>query len=101
VRALPAGDADARPVRQAHERGRHRIDVNDPARPRRRSSTRPASPPGRHRIGLGRTVIDYNLPGLPATFFLDSRHRIVKRVTGRTTELTTGAALIGERAGRG
>jgi cytochrome c biogenesis protein CcmG, thiol:disulfide interchange protein DsbE len=46
------------------------------------------------------TVIAYDLPGLPATFFLDARHRIVKRVYGAVTqaELTSGATLINERA---
>ena len=46
------------------------------------------------------TVIAYGLPGLPATFFLDARHRIVKRVYGAVTraELTSGAALINPRA---
>jgi len=48
----------------------------------------------------GSTVVDYNLPGLPATFFLDARHLIVKRVYGAVSqaELTSGAALIDERA---
>jgi cytochrome c biogenesis protein CcmG, thiol:disulfide interchange protein DsbE len=46
------------------------------------------------------TVIAYDLPGLPATFFLDARHRIVKKVYGPVTqaELTSGTALINERA---
>jgi cytochrome c biogenesis protein CcmG, thiol:disulfide interchange protein DsbE len=46
------------------------------------------------------TLIAYNLPGLPATYFLDARHRIVKRVYGAVTqaELTSGTALINERA---
>lgn len=45
------------------------------------------------------TVTAYDLPGLPATFFLDSRHRIVKRVFGALTqaELTSGTALINAR----
>jgi cytochrome c biogenesis protein CcmG, thiol:disulfide interchange protein DsbE len=45
------------------------------------------------------TVIAYDLPGLPGTFFLNSRHQIVKRVYGAVTqaELATGAALIGQR----
>jgi thiol-disulfide isomerase/thioredoxin len=44
------------------------------------------------------TVIAYDLPGLPATFFLDAHHRIVKRVYGAVTEaeLTSGTALISE-----
>ena len=47
-----------------------------------------------------RTVVAYGLPGLPATFFLDARHRIVKRVYGAVSqaELTSGTALINERA---
>jgi thiol-disulfide isomerase/thioredoxin len=46
------------------------------------------------------TVIAYDLPGLPATFFLDAHHRIVKRVFGAVTqaELTSGTVLIDERA---
>jgi cytochrome c biogenesis protein CcmG/thiol:disulfide interchange protein DsbE len=46
------------------------------------------------------TVMAYDLPGLPDTFFLNSRHQIVKRVYGAVTqaELTAGAALIGQRA---
>jgi thiol-disulfide isomerase/thioredoxin len=49
---------------------------------------------------MGSTVVAYNLPGLPATFFLDARHRIVKRVYGALTqtELTSGTALISDRA---
>jgi cytochrome c biogenesis protein CcmG/thiol:disulfide interchange protein DsbE len=48
----------------------------------------------------GSTVVAYNLPGLPATFFLNARHLIVKRVYGAVSqaELTSGAALIDERA---
>ena len=35
-------------------------------------------------------------PGIPETFFLDARHRIVKRVLGGVTrqELTAGVALM-------
>jgi cytochrome c biogenesis protein CcmG, thiol:disulfide interchange protein DsbE len=46
------------------------------------------------------TVIAYDLPGLPDTFFLNSQHQIVKRVYGAVTraELAAGAALIGQRA---
>jgi cytochrome c biogenesis protein CcmG/thiol:disulfide interchange protein DsbE len=46
------------------------------------------------------TVIAYDLPGLPATFFLDARHRIVKKVYGPVSqaELTSGTALINEQA---
>ena len=49
---------------------------------------------------MGSTVIAYDLPGLPATFFLDSHHRIVKRVYGAVSqaELTSGTALISKRA---
>jgi thiol-disulfide isomerase/thioredoxin len=49
---------------------------------------------------MGSTVIAYDLPGLPATFFLDSHHRIVKRVYGAVSqaELTSGTALISDRA---
>jgi thiol-disulfide isomerase/thioredoxin len=52
---------------------------------------------------MGSTVIAYDLPGLPATFFLDSHHRIVKRVYGAVSqaELTSGTALISDRAKRG
>ena len=80
------------------------IDVNDPtssalAFVHKTGVTYPVAT----ESAMGRTVIDYNLPGLPATFFLDSRHRIVKRVYGAVSqaELTTGAALISERAGQG
>jgi cytochrome c biogenesis protein CcmG, thiol:disulfide interchange protein DsbE len=43
-----------------------------------------------------KTALAYNVPGLPATFFLNSSHQIVKRVFGGVTlpVLTTGAALI-------
>lgn len=46
------------------------------------------------------TVVAYDLPGLPATFFLDAQHRIVKRVYGAVTqaELASGTALINDRA---
>ena len=46
-------------------------------------------------------AIAYNLPGLPATFFLNSRHVIVKRVYGAVTqaELAKGARLMAGRAG--
>ena len=45
-------------------------------------------------------AIAYNLPGLPATFFLNARHVIVKRVYGAVTEadLASGARLM---TGRG
>jgi cytochrome c biogenesis protein CcmG/thiol:disulfide interchange protein DsbE len=76
------------------------IDVNDQASSalafvRRNGVTYPvASEPA-----MGSTIVAYNLPGLPATFFLDSRHRIVKRVYGAVTqaELASGTALIDER----
>ncbi|HUL24488.1 MAG TPA: TlpA disulfide reductase family protein [Streptosporangiaceae bacterium] len=77
------------------------IDVNDQASSalafvRRNGVTYPVAT----EPATGTTIIDYDLPGLPATFFLDSRHRIVKRVYGAVTqaELTSGAALINERA---
>ena len=43
-----------------------------------------------------KAAIAYNLPGLPATFFLNARHIIVKRVYGAVTqaELTTGTRLM-------
>jgi cytochrome c biogenesis protein CcmG, thiol:disulfide interchange protein DsbE len=77
------------------------IDVNDQASSalafvRRNGVTYPVAT----EPATGTTIVDYDLPGLPATFFLDSRHRIVKRVYGAVTqaELTSGAALINERA---
>jgi thiol-disulfide isomerase/thioredoxin len=47
-----------------------------------------------------RAAIAYNLPGLPATFFLNARHIIVKRVYGPVThaELSSGARLMAGRA---
>ena len=47
-------------------------------------------------------AVAYNLPGLPATFFLNSRHVIVKRVYGAVTqaELASGAALMAGRPGQ-
>jgi thiol-disulfide isomerase/thioredoxin len=47
-----------------------------------------------------KAAIAYNLPGLPATFFLNARHLIVKRVYGPVTEaeLADGARLM---TGRG
>jgi thiol-disulfide isomerase/thioredoxin len=47
-----------------------------------------------------KTAIAYNLPGLPATFFLNARHRIVKRVYGPLTEaeLASGTTLMTQRA---
>jgi len=47
-----------------------------------------------------KAAIAYNLPGLPATFFLNARHVIVKRVYGPVTEaeLASGAGLM---TGRG
>jgi len=46
-----------------------------------------------------KTATAYRLPGLPATFFLNARHRIVKRVFGALTqaELTSGATLMTQR----
>jgi cytochrome c biogenesis protein CcmG/thiol:disulfide interchange protein DsbE len=37
------------------------------------------------------TAIAYRLPGLPATFFLNARHQIVKRVFGALTPATLAA----------
>jgi len=77
------------------------IDVNDPtssalAFVHKTGVTYPVAT----ESAMGSTVVDYNLPGVPATFFLDSRHRIVKRVYGAVTqaELTSGTALISKRA---
>jgi cytochrome c biogenesis protein CcmG/thiol:disulfide interchange protein DsbE len=49
-----------------------------------------------------KAAIAYNLPGLPATFFLNARHIIVKRVYGPVTqaELTTGTRLMAGKTGR-
>jgi len=46
-----------------------------------------------------KTATAYGLPGLPATFFLNAQHRIVKRVFGAVTqaELTSGATLMTKR----
>ncbi|HEY1322317.1 MAG TPA: TlpA disulfide reductase family protein [Streptosporangiaceae bacterium] len=77
------------------------IDVNDPtssalAFVHKTGVTYPVAT----ESAMGSTVVNYNLPGLPATFFLDAHHRIVKRVYGAVTqaELTSGAALISMRA---
>jgi len=77
------------------------IDVNDPtssalAFVHKTGVTYPVAT----ESAMGSTVVNYNLPGLPATFFLDSRHRIVKRVYGAVTqaELTSGTALVSKRA---
>ena len=47
-----------------------------------------------------RAAIAYNLPGLPATFFLNARHVIVKRVFGPVTEaaLASGTRLMTGRS---
>jgi thiol-disulfide isomerase/thioredoxin len=78
------------------------VDVNDSA---------PAAMRFVHKSGVTYPVVSdpapmtaaiaYNLPGLPATFFLNSHHVIVKRVFGAVTqaELTTGARLMAGRAG--
>ena len=57
------------------------IDVNDPASSALAfvHKTGVTYPVGTE-TAMGSTVIAYDLPGLPATFFLDSHHRIVKRV---------------------
>jgi len=49
------------------------------------------------------TTISYGVGGLPQTFFLDSQHRIVKRIFGAVTEqeLRAGVALITASAKRG
>jgi thiol-disulfide isomerase/thioredoxin len=48
-----------------------------------------------------KTATAYGLPGLPATFWLNARHHIVKRVFGAVTEaeLTSGATLMTQRSG--
>ena len=47
------------------------------------------------------TAVAYNVPGLPATFFLNARHTIVKRVYGAVTlpELTSGVAMMNAHGG--
>ena len=47
-----------------------------------------------------KAAIAFNLPGLPATFFLNARHVIVKRVYGPVTEaeLASGARLMTGRS---
>jgi cytochrome c biogenesis protein CcmG/thiol:disulfide interchange protein DsbE len=78
------------------------VDVNDPAS---------AALAFVHKTGVSYPVaaapatdntvtITYNLPGLPATFFLDARHHIVKKVYGPVTpaELAAGTALITKTA---
>jgi thiol-disulfide isomerase/thioredoxin len=47
-----------------------------------------------------KAAIAYNLPGLPATFFLNARHLIVKRVYGAVTEaeLASGTKLMTGRS---
>jgi thiol-disulfide isomerase/thioredoxin len=49
------------------------------------------------------TTISYGVSGLPQTFFLDSQHRIVKRIFGAVAEqeLRAGVALITAPAKRG
>ena len=46
-----------------------------------------------------KTATAYGLPGLPATFFLNAQHLIVKRVFGAVTqaELASGATLMTKR----
>ena len=46
-----------------------------------------------------KTATAYGLPGLPATFFLNAQHTIVKRVFGAVTqaELASGATLMTQR----
>ena len=76
------------------------IDVNDQS---------PAALSFIHKSGVSypvavdplpmKTATAYRLPGLPATFFLNARHVIVKRVFGAVTqaELDSGAALMTQR----
>jgi cytochrome c biogenesis protein CcmG, thiol:disulfide interchange protein DsbE len=47
-----------------------------------------------------KTAIAYNLPGLPATFFLNARHLIVKRIYGPVTaaDLASGTRLMTGRS---
>ena len=47
-----------------------------------------------------KAAIAYNLPGLPATFFLNARHVIVKRVFGPVTgaDLASGTRLMTGRS---
>ena len=78
------------------------IDVNDSAA---------AAQAFIHKSGVGypvavdpmpmKTATSYGLPGLPATFWLNARHHIVKRVFGAVTqaELTDGATLMTHRPG--
>jgi cytochrome c biogenesis protein CcmG/thiol:disulfide interchange protein DsbE len=80
------------------------VDVNDSSR----SALKFA-----HRAGVAYPVVSdpqpmtttlaYDVPGLPATFFLNSQHRIVKRVYGAVTlqDLRTGVAMMTKSAGRG
>lgn len=79
------------------------VDVNDSAR----SALKFA-----HRAGVAypvvadpqpmTTTLAYDVPGLPATFFLNSQHRIVKRVYGAVTlqDLRSGVAIMSKPAGR-
>ena len=79
------------------------VDVNDSSR----SALKFA-----HRAGVAYPVVSdpqpmtttlaYNVPGLPATFFLNRQHRIVKRVYGAVTlqDLRTGMAMMTKPAGR-
>lgn len=76
------------------------IDVNDSAR----SALAFVRENGvRYPVGVDplpmKTALSYDLPGLPATFFLDSHHRIVKRIFGAVTwaQLTSGSLLARRR----
>lgn len=76
------------------------IDVNDPAHAalsfiRKSGVTYPVA------VDPMQTSTAYNVPGLPATFFLNARHTIVKRVFGPVTKaaLSSGASLMAQRAG--
>ena len=49
------------------------------------------------------TALSYEVPALPATFFLDGRHRIVQTIYGAVTraELNSGVAMMTAASGRG
>jgi len=80
------------------------VDVNDSAHSALKFT---------HRAGVGYPVVSdpqpmtttlaYGAPGLPATFFLNSQHRIVQRVYGAVTrrDLQAGVAMMTRPAGQG
>ena len=49
------------------------------------------------------TTVSYGVLALPQTFFLNARHRIVKRIFGAVTmkELSAGVALMDKELARG